>query len=569
MALREIEEIKKAVKDKQDSITSLRNRWEDDYELWRLKEYNRGKDYESYTSNKPRTLANKLISLLATSQRTIRIPLGKDDAEQRKAKSDAERFVIGALNLADSRLESMLQPGIQAQLAFFGPVRGWVALRVYIRKHNGQTIPDIAVWDPLHTYWAIGPNGLAWVCHTRTATAEDIGIEYDIEIKTKKGTVYDFWDDEIYLVFADDKFLIETKEHNLGHLPVYVGQVGSVPFIASDRVQDTIKDVGESVFAPIRGIIGPLQKIISDYTTIVGQGVHNPLAISSSGGKKGFPTSPYYKGAVVELDTDKGEKVEPLFTPVMPRDAQVLWAAIEREWSTGGLPPAAFGIFEGETSGRHLSLLHHAAEAVILAPKSKIEKTYEWIARELLTQFAKGGFGKLKLQGRDGTNEDFVVELAPKDVKGDWFPKVELTTRLPEDEPANMTMAQIAVETELLSRQTARDKYLGVQDTDAETEKIFRERAMSMPPIMLRRMAASLIAEGRPDLAQIFIDEIERSEGGTQKTPYQARRAEAKAEAVEPQFATGMSREVLPSEELGKVPVTEEERLARMGMVRR
>ena len=546
--LKTIPEIKKAVKDKQDLITTLRARWEDDYELWRLKTYNRGIDYESYTSNKPRTLANKLISLLATSQRTIRIPLGKDDEGQRKAKSDAERFVIGALNLADSRLESMLQPSIQEQLAFYVTLRGWVALRVYMRKQDGKTIPDISVWDPLHTYWEIGDNGLLWVCHTRPATADQINAEYNVDIKDKKTTVYDFWDKEKYLTFANDEFLIEETKHNLGHLPVYVGQVGSVPFIASERLDDTIKDVGESIYAPVRGIIKPLNQMISDYMTIVAQGVHNPLAISSVGGKKGFPSSPYRKGNVVQLDSAKGESVTKLVEPTMPRDAQVLWASIEREWASV-LPPAAFGIFEGETSGRHLSLLHHAAETFILAPKSKVEKVYEWIARELLTQFNKGGFGRLKLQGRIGTNEDFVVELTSKDVKGDWFPKVELVTRLPEDEPANMNMAQIAVESGLLSVQTTQDKYLGVQDTDVEMDKMHREQTLSIPEIRLRKLAAAEKRLGNDEMAQILIDMIGRLE--QQKTSsFQKRRTEAKGEAVNPQN-TDWPREILPSEEQG------------------
>lgn len=560
MALREIADIKKAVKESQGRLRELRDRFESDYGLRRLEKYDRGKGYESITRNDPRTLADKIISLLSSAERKIRIPLELDSEEERKAKSNAERFIYGSFNLIDSRFQSFIQPSIQDQLSFFAPIRGWFAIRAYIRKGaDGEVIPDVAIWDIFNTDWDIGSKGVGWVCHQRKATASQIKAEHNVDIKGKSGTVYDFWDDEIYAVFIEDKFVINPTPHKLGHLPVGVFAVGSVPFIQSEKFADkTLTDVGESIFAANRGIYQPLNEIISDYKTIISLGVHTPLTATSKDGKPFIPESPYYKGNVINLSTNKEQSVGTLFTPVMPKDAEVLWSALDRMSTIGGLSPLAYGLLERDVSGYGISLLHHASESILLAPRMAMERAMEWLARELLTQYSGSKFGKLKLHGRDGTNEAFDIELKPKDIKGDWFPEVELKASLPEDEAARWAMMQIAIQNEIYSTQTAMDR-MGVRDTDAEDQKIMRKKAMSMPPILLRSMAAAFKSEGRPDLAQIFLDEIERLESKAKMSDWEAKRAEATSEAVEPQFATGIPRNVLPSEELGKRPRTPEE----------
>ena len=561
MGLRTIKDMKKAIDGSKSRLTDLRTRFENDYGLYRLEAYNRGIGYESVTRNEPKTLVNKVISLLSSAERTIRIPLAVDNEKERKAKSNAERFIIGSFNLIDSRLQSFLQPSLQEQEAFFATIRGWFAIRAYIRTgKNGNVIPDIAVWDILNTDFVIGDEGVSWVCHHRTATPSQIEAEYGITTRGQKITVYDWWDDEIYNTFIDDKFVIEPKKHKLGHLPVLVTQVGSVPFIQSDKFTDTIKDSGESVLAPNRGLIPSLNKMISDYQTIIDHGVHNPAMAISKDGKPFIPEGIYKEGSVVNISRDKGQEIAPLYQPIMPKDAEVLWSAYNRMWEIGGLSPLAYGLLERDVSGYGISLLHHASESILMAPKKTMERSEEWLARELLTQYANGKFGKLKLHGREGTNEDFDVELQPKDVKGDWFPKVELKASLPEDEAARYTMAQIAIQSELLSRETARDRLLGVQDTDAETQKVMREKAMNMPAIMLRQMASSLILEGRPDLAQVFLDEIKAQETKPQMSEVEKRRSEAVSEAVRPEFAQGITRNVLPMEEMGQTPRTPEQR---------
>lgn len=547
--LRTETEIVDAVEEREPQLKPLKDRVEDDYAKWRLEPYQLGKEYDNYTSNEPRTLANKIIDILSSAPLQIRIPLQEEREEERKQLANAERFVYGVLNLADSRLQATLMPSIQGQLAFHSTLRGWLAIRAYIHKNsNGETIPDIKVWDILNTSWDMGGDSLPWVCHTRRITKSQAKAEYDVDLNIKGAKLYDFWDDEIYAAIIGGEFVIKPFEHGLGHIPILITTVGSVPPIQSEKFQDTLKDMGESIYASERNLFEPRNKLMTHLTTLVGLGVHAPIAVSSSGGQKTLERSPYYKGSVVQLDSDKGEKIDRIFEPTMPKDAAALLGTIQRELSMGGMPPIAFGELNFQLPGYGINLLTHAASSVLLPRQRAMEQADEWLARELLTQYAKGGFGKLRLRGRDGSNEYFDVELAPKDVKGDWFPECKLLPVLPEDTAGKYAMAQLAVVNELLSKETARDKLLGVQDPDLETQKILREKAMNMPAIMLRRMAASLVADGRPDLAQIFLDELDRLTGAGEAP---ARRAPSEP-PVRSEYATGMPPQVLPPEEMGR-----------------
>ena len=233
----------------------------------------------------------------------------------------------------------------------------------------------------------------------------------------------------------------------------------------------------------------------------------------------------------------------------MPSDAGNLLGLIMREMTSEGVLSLLSGISEAG-SGYRVSLLTHAASTMLNNPKRSMEQGYEWLARELLTQYSAGGFGKLRLQGRDGSNEYFDMEVSPKDIKGDWFPEVRLRPSLPEDTAENYATAQLAVQNGLLSRETVRDKLLGVQDTDAEEDKVLREKASRIPSVMVREIARTLAEDGRPDLAMDLINEFQAQAA----IPFEKQSQKQKERPVEPQYATGMPREVLPSEELGKTP---------------
>ena len=74
MARRKVEDIISLVDSHYDSTEPLRSRMDTDHNLYRLKPYDAGDGYQSYTSNEPQTYADKIISWMSSADRVIRIP---------------------------------------------------------------------------------------------------------------------------------------------------------------------------------------------------------------------------------------------------------------------------------------------------------------------------------------------------------------------------------------------------------------------------------------------------------------------------------------------------------------
>jgi hypothetical protein len=536
------EKIVKMVDEKNKELSPLKDRFEADYKLWTMPLFKLSEkkgEWDNYTSNEAKNLANKIMEILGYAPLKISIPQGDDKEKERKDKAAAERFIYGALNIADSRLKDTVQPSIQEQLAFYAVLRGWVAVRAFIHaeEDGGEAFPDIAVWDVLNVTWDVGPNGKLWVCHKRPITETQAHEEYKIENPGKKPIAYDFWDEEKYQVIIDKKVILGPEEHGQDHPPIMIGMVGPAPFIQSGELSDTIQYVGESIYGPERHLFPVKNKILTYYMTLIGQSVHNPLVVSYSGGKPNMKENPYYKGSVTYLDVDKKQKIEPLFKPVMPQDAAAMVSMIQQELTMGGVLPLLSGIDEAGGSGYRANLLLHAASSILKPRQNVMEKTYEWLGRELLSQYKEGDFGALRVRGKDESGKSFDTEISPGDIKGDWFPEAELSPRLPEDEPAKFAMYETAVRSGIFSAETGMEK-LGIPDTEAEKGRIWREKADSVPSVTVRKIMKELVDDGRADIAKQVWEEYQKSLGqGTGQQTGQ-------------QTAKGMPSSVVPPQEV-------------------
>lgn len=556
--LRTESDIEKAVKDQYDKEVELRKRWDADFGYYRLDEYNRGKDYKSVTANKPRTLADLLIDFLVRAKLQIRIPVDKAMEGERGNQADAERLLIGLLKLNDFRLGGLALPSLREQMVWHSFIRGWYVLRAYINKdNNGATKPLIDVWDRYHTFYDLS---VPWVCHTRTATASQIKAEYDIDISGKKGTVYDFWDDEVNSIHVKGagnllhlgtggKFVKEPKEHGLDHMPCYVVPCGAMPPIESSQYTDTIKDLGESWLAANRNLVDPMNELFSDLLTIVARGAKIPLGGYGKGGGLTLDESPYKldkdQAVLIPLDKDKEQEIKPLIEPTMPRDAASIINIFGMLWQEGGVSESLFGHLPFQISGYALHQTRESASKAIGSALTGIQKGGDWLLRELLLQY-KTGFKPVRVEGRDNQGQYFgPVELKPSDIKGDWFPEYRLMPELPENEMERWAMARIAKEIGL-PLQTIYDKLLGIQDTDLQSDLSLEEWGKELPPVKLRRLANIFLKLNRPDLAQEVMNMLNQPLPEQKKPP--------KSEAVQPEFQTGVPPEVFPPEMLGRTP---------------
>jgi len=531
MGLTDAAKIVQQVTDREGELQPLFGRFNTDYK--RITSYKfemtqkggeAGGTYDNYTTNKPKTLINKIVGTLAKAPLHIQLEYDEDTKEGRKAKDNAERFVYGNIDLADTHFKNINLPSFQAQLAYHSTLYGWYAIRAFINLNDkegedkGYGIPRLAIWYMGGVSFEMGEDGPAWVCNKKIVPVSQAAAEWGYQGGTKKGTIaiLDYWNDEHNMVIIDGKFVKTPQKgiHQLGHVPVIIVAAGSAPPMQSTTETDLIKYQGEGALAPNRESYDQFEHQMTYRSTIVAEGVHAPLGAYSKDGKMPFKRSPYGKARVTQLSTNNDEDIKPLSTPSMPQDADAQLAVINDEITMGGASDILSGIDSPGGSAKRAGLLgHYAAQALLSAPQEAMERGIEWMGRELLSQYSEGSFTGLKLRGRDWGKNRFKVDLKPSDVKGDWFPDASLHPDIPIDKhQLKMDAIQLVV-AKLLSKESVRDTDLGIRDADLEQQKIDREEAMDFMPVKIRRWAAAILKDGgeeNKELAMMILDEIER-----------------------------------------------------------
>jgi hypothetical protein len=544
----DVSEIKARVERHANETSSLRARMDRHYNLVTLADYEvpvAEGEFESMTTNDPFVQQTKITDMLANAypQFVISQIKAKPGKTEREKISNTERLVYGFLRMADKRQGDFLQPPIQEQLAWHSPVRGWVAQRLLLWEEDGELVPDYIIWDVRNTYWGLGAHGLLWACYVYdkdVAAAED---EYNISNvpHSKDGivTCYDYLDDEREITVISD-VIVNTFEHKLKRVPVYIRPTGSMPRTQiSSTSSDTSVELhtgGRSRPAAITSIdfqgMGILNgtadlfetrsKILSYLLTIVGQGTHTPLILEHNGGHAPeLAVNPYIKGQTIDVDASLGQKIYPLYSPVMPKDAFALLQDIDRQISTAGAPPILFG--GGGTStntASGLNLLSYYAKTVLMPHQKAIEGALEWMAMEVIRQVKDGDYSIEQMEGLDRLKKDFCISIKAGEIVDDRHVKCTLIPDLIQDIVSKAGVASSLVKDGIWSKQYARD-WLGVQDTEAMQREVFTEEAMADPKIKAVIMADSL-KEDNPELATKVLANAERTEAQQQQAAQQA-----------------------------------------------
>ena len=307
-----------------DNTEKLRQRMEDDYSLYRLDPYEAGDGYQSYTSNAPQTYADKVISWIVSSEMVVRIPNVTENREMRDANNRKEKVFLGMLRSADERLKNTLKPSIKNQLAFYVAIRGWYAGRALLTKRDdGTTYVDISPWDPMHTYWGVGADGLDWACYKiqkgRTEIEQEYGVRLSGEATDRDDEdwlyVYDYYDkEENIVVVGNGQVVKKATPHGSPNVPVFIGPVGATPPVQAlsehTDIETTIEDFGESVFKSSRDVYEKNNLMMSIMLELTARARRQGLKIKSRDGSKTLDEDPYKEGT--EISLAQGEDIEPL-----------------------------------------------------------------------------------------------------------------------------------------------------------------------------------------------------------------------------------------------------------------
>ena len=523
MARRKPEEIIDLVEQHDYDTDALRDRFTDDYRLYRLEEYDAGEGYESYTSNEPQTYADKVVSFLTDAELVIRIPYNMANEEQRNANDAKERFILGSMRAADERLQRRLQPTIRQQFSWYVTLRGWYAGRVLLVKDNdGNTHVDVTPWDPLHTFWGLGENGLDWACYRIRKPRAEIKAQYGVDIEEPPNAlggqdmgieVYDYYDGEINTVIAEGgRVLKRPTIHGAPRCPVFVGCVGMQPWIQDADVtewRDAIADYGESVFKSTRSVYENHNSILSTLLELTARTKKQGLKVLSRDGTKTLEEDPYKAGSEIALA--QGEDVQPLGLQETGRDLAVFMQMISGELQRGSLPHSVFGELQFQLSGFALNTLRQGIASVINPRLEALENVYKQVCMLLVDEYLTNRFEPMSLSGRAMNRTYFSEMITPDVVRRAGDTEISLITQLPQDDMTKYAMAQTAREgpTPLLPDMYIRDQILGLQDAESIDDAINAQMAERMlPEATLMTLMKGAEDRGRMDLAQIYMGEL-------------------------------------------------------------
>ena len=527
MARRKPEDIVALVDGHYDATEPLRDRMEDDHSLYRLDPYDAGEGYQSYTSNEPQTFADKVIGWITSAEMTVRVPHDGADQELSTKNDEKERFLIGILKSADERLCSLMMPPLRDQLAWYSAIRGWYAGRALLAKRDdGSTYVDITPWDPLHTYWGLGPEGLEWACYKMIKTKDQIFAQYNVKVdwdtpQTAEGSfVYDFYDKEMNTIVIYNgntnnpltRVVKKQTRHGASKVPVFLGPVGATPLIvglANTSITDTVADMGESVFRSTRELYPKHNLMMSTMLELTARSRRQGLKVRSRDGTKTLDEDPYLEGS--EISLAQGEEVEPLGLLEVAKETGAFMGLVAGELQRGSLPHSVYGEVPFQLSGYAINTLRQGVETVVGKYLRSIEKAYRMIFNIISDQYSSGSYKAMEVSGMDKNRTYFSQEITPDVIKGSGSPEVHLIGQLPQDDMTKFSMAQIAREgpTPLLSDRAIRDRILAIQDADQMDDAIKEQLAENMlPEATLWSLLQAAERQGREDLAEFYLGEL-------------------------------------------------------------
>ena len=527
MAKRKPEDIVELVESHYDATEPLRQRMQDDHALYRLEPYDAGEGYQSYTSNEPQTFAEKIINWISGADMTVRIPHDGADADLREKNDLKERFLIGIERSANERLSRMMLPDLRDQLSWYSAIRGWFAGSALLAKRpDGSTYVDITPWDPLHTYWCVGPEGLDWACYKMPKTKSQIFAQYNVKIdwdmpnNTDGIEVYDFYDKEMNTILISNgaaknplvQVVKKQTRHGADQVPVFIGPVGANPYVVAlsqSSMDDTIADVGESVFRATRDLYPKHNLMMSTMLELTARSRRQGLIVRSRDGTKALDEDPYLEGS--EISLAQNENVEPLGLLEMSKETGAFMSLVSGEMQRGSLPYSVYGELPFQLSGFAINTLRQGVETVVNKYLRAVEKAYSMIFNLISDQYAAGSYKSMELSGMDRNRVFFTEDISTDMLKNTGQPVVKLVGQLPQDDMTRFSMAQIAREgpTPLLSDRAIRDRILALQDADQMDDAINEQMAERMlPEAALWTLLRSAERQGREDLAQFYLGEL-------------------------------------------------------------
>ena len=557
-----VEERFTSIKDRHDKMDS-------DYKLYRLDPFKPDpaegiSQADAYTTNRPRVVADVVLSTISLTDLIIRVPEDTELNEQSRTQNDnLEALCIGMLRNADESNIDRQEPKVQDALAWYCTVRGFrVAARALLRKRpDGSTQEDILPLDPRHLFIERGDDGPLWAAYRMYRTRAEIRGAYDFTFADEPVGVQDD-DDTIETAFdiywriprkadplTDDPenpfvrhpwtylnaVVIDgqwaKKEHPVYTLafPIVAVPIDQMPTVASWRsganptsgstsgFDATISDVGESIFVYNRDIWAKQNRGLTYAMHLLGKQADPQKKVFSADGTATLGEGANEKGAEIPLSVANQEDAQLFEQPDLARSAQIALQAISQDETIGSLPPHTLGFIDQPLSSVALRQIGTTLRQRIEPRMRAVQMCIERCLKNMAAQFETGAFQPIRATGRLHDRTPFNKVITPEMITGHGVLEVKLNYQPPEDETLRWNVATMAAAPQpgfggqpLGSLRWIRETVLGMQSSDAvEAQNVETQARFSLPVAQAMEVFKAAQKTGDEHLIAIAYDQLQ------------------------------------------------------------
>ena len=514
-----------------NGFVNRRTRMESDYGLYSLQPFDAGEGYQSYTSNTPRVTADKIISWLNDSKMIVSSPLSAKH-DERESGSVKEKFIVGALNLADDRMTARGMLTVKSQIAAYICLRGWFAGRAILNKRKGKTFVDVTPFDPARVVFDSDDDGIIWLAQRTLRSSHTIKQLYNVDVNEPTQDeyddefgipVWDYYDREQHAVLIDGtgpKWGKKPLPHDVKNLeeegiaPVFVGPVGIVPWIQGiSQDPDIASDYGESVFAANREIYEDYNFTMSAMKTLVRRSVRQGYILQSPDGTQTLDDDPWRDGSEVPLP--QGTEIKPLPEIKMPVDTGAFQALVSGEIQRGSLSNVHMGEMPFAISGYAANVVREGSSHQLEPRLKALESAFAQIGEILTSQFVTSRFGTMEVSGRlNDLTDQFHEEIRPEDAKDGGRIRIRFKPQSNLEDPQKIATAQMLREGDnpLAPDDWIWENVLDVSDTEQFKDAIKAQMGnRGDPKAQLMNMVQGLLKTGERDKALVYVELLLRT----------------------------------------------------------
>ena len=289
--------------------------------------------------------------------------------------------------------------------------------------------------------------------------------------KTKDVEFYEYWDEEIHAIWlgGQDQPII-LKEHELPTIPI-----ASAIVEGGDLFEDE-KKWQPFLYSTIKGKIHARDSLILTlmYSNAFATGA-TPVNV--------YETNNVNKSLVIDYDTpggvikiERGESLTPMKRDTIDQSMKELYQITQQKAEESTIYSQTLGEPMGGNAPYSMVALLSQSGRLPLIP-------YQRMASNVITDAMTLGIEILRSQnykkfkvGQTGVGINIDLSQIPEDVEL----VATLGIEMPQDEFSQARIAMELVKAELMSIEKAREKYLNVGQSSAETRQIYKEKYVKM-----------------------------------------------------------------------------------------